>query len=83
MRTGLTAIAGAGVKTVSLLSVYDLSLTNSYVAAGVGTPSVRANAAEASQLYNSQLASLGVPGVKVQYYDIANFINQLQVNARA
>ncbi len=83
VRTGLTAIGGAGVQTVSLLGVYDLSLTNSYVAAGVGTPSVRANAAQASQLYNAQLAALSVPGVKVQYYDIANFINQLQVNARA
>ena len=43
---------------MSLLGVYDLSLTNSYVAAGVGTPSVRANAAQASQLYNAQLAAL-------------------------
>ena len=83
VRTGLTAIGGAGVGTVSLLGVYDLSLTNAYALAGAATPSVRANAAQASQLYNAQLAALAVPGVRVQYYDIANFINQLQVNARA
>ncbi len=83
VRTGLTAIGGAGVGTVSLLGVYDLSLTNAYELANAGTPAVRNNAAQASQLYNAQLASLAVPGVKVQYYDIANFINQLQVNARA
>ena len=44
---------------------------------------MRANAAVASQLYNAQLASLAVPGVAIRYYDIADFIEQLQVNARA
>ena len=83
VRTGLAAIVGAGVGTVSLLGVYDLSLTNAYELAGAGTPAVRGNAAQASQLYNAQLASLTVPGVTIRYYDIANFINQLQVNARA
>ena len=79
VRTGLTQIVGAGVNSVALLGVYDQSLTN----AGANTIARRDASGSASALYNAQLAALTIPGATVQFYNIANFINQLQVNARA
>lgn len=59
--TGLAALAGAGVRNVDLLGVYDLSLTNAYELAGANTPAVRAAAATASQLYNASLVLFRSP----------------------
>ncbi len=83
VRTGIAQLAGVGVRQVVLLGVYDLSLTNAFVAAGVNTLAVRGTAAAASQLYNAQLAALSVPGTSIQFFNIASFIFHLQSDAAA
>ena len=83
VRAGIAQLAEAGVHRIVLLGVYDLSLTNAFILAGVDTLAVRDAAAAASQLYNAQLAALSVPGTSIQFFDVASFIYHLQSNAAA
>jgi len=74
--TGIQELVSTGVKNFIVLGVYDLSLTN---ALGTNVPA-RTEAAVAAQLLNGQLATLKVQGANIQYFDIAAFINQMQMH---
>jgi lysophospholipase L1-like esterase len=80
IRTGIQEMVNAGVSNFIILGVYDLSLANSLGPANASSWAVRSVAAAASQQFNAQLAALAVPGAHIQYFDIAAFINQMQMH---
>lgn len=83
VQTGITQLRAAGVSTIILLGVYDLSLTNAYKSAGTDSAAVRSSAAISSQAYNTLLQQISTTNTNVVYFNIANFINFLQQNASA
>ncbi len=80
IRTGIQEMVNAGVKNFVVLGVFDVSLANSLGPMSAASLAMRSDAAAASQMLNAQLAALAVPGANIKYFDVAAFINQLQMH---